>query len=274
LSTISSEIDEIIPFDEGSLSDLSAAYAGENDVPSVWTPAHVQQRLIAAYDVLFRMPASLGPKQFGNGWPKIVHDFSELIDEARLEEALRTGQKFTVQRIVEMADEETQDILQRDADDDLVRASRLPTSLETSMSEEALLWAMQHMESYPLQSHCLHLWAASKAGKWKMAPLLRRNALRADAMLDFRKRKIAQDWMNFANGLLKGATPEQAARIKAEARYGARREWLSSGRNGNAPRRADVMPGRVFTESWCELNRKKGAAILAAALHESGVSVR
>ena len=38
--------------------------------------------------------------------------------------------------------------------------------------------------------------------------------------------------------------------------------------------RAAVMPGKVFTVRWLEVNRKAGAALLAERLHGDGVRVR
>jgi hypothetical protein len=50
--------------------------------PRVWTGRHVGARLIEAHKVLARLPATIGPKEFGKAWPAYKHEFGEQVLQA------------------------------------------------------------------------------------------------------------------------------------------------------------------------------------------------
>lgn len=258
------------------LSDLEEAYAADDSpIPAIWTPSWVQTRLIEAFDVLLRSPMNIGPAKVGNGLPQIIRDFAELIDQTKLEEAERTGQNRTVQNLLELMDAETQKIVREDLDAKVRRESKMPTSGETSRSEEALGWWLRFVgEAQPLAGDALHTWVLSKAGGFKIAPLLRLRVLAADAMIAETqkrvRREVARKWLAWAKDQ-KGARdyPE----VVEEARRQVAWEFALIGRRGS-PWRVDVMPGKIFTAQRLDYHRKKGAALLAKALRRAGVGVR
>lgn len=266
-------MDGTIEVEPDDLRVLAAAYA-DGDIPKVWTAAHAANRLVEAFDVLKRTPGRWGPKMFGNGWPQIVRDFAELIDQDKLDEAIRTGQARTAESLFEMLEDETQAILRGDADAEL-RRPKLPEPDEASRADEALSWGMEHMQGASLQAHALHFWAACTAFNWKAAPILRKRAVAADAMIayaiDKGKRDIARRWAASANRCLVGANGREDAML---CRYGAFDGAKAEIAAMPKLRRGDVMPDRVFTKQWLDVNRKKGAALLAASLHKAGISVR
>jgi hypothetical protein len=249
-----------------SVAELAEAYAN-GDIPSVWTPAHVQARLVEAFDVLKRTPARIGPATGGNGWPQIVRDFAELIDEEKYADALATGQSRTIEGMLDLMEQEAKEILTREAHADLAR-SKLPTALEASKADEALAWGMEHLQGAPLQSHALHFWALCQAMNWKAAPILRKRAVRADAMVSYRRERqrseIIAKWTAWANEGLGGRLR------RAEAINQAAVDLAGLPR----VRRSDVMPDRVFTKQWLDINRKRGAALLAKRLADAKVRVR
>lgn len=141
-----------------------AAALGETDVPTEWTPEHVGVRLIEAFEVLSRSVMRPGPRQYANGWPAMVHEFSDMVDaQART-----------------LAEKEKQQ----------ARVSR-PTTDELSRMEEALRWPMDHLAGRPLAADALMLWAYAKAGNRDMDGMLHHRKKRATA--------LAQEMMRRAN---------------------------------------------------------------------------
>lgn len=253
------------------LSELAAAYA-DGDTPSVWTPAHVQLRLIEAYGVLSRTPDRVGPKMFGSNWPAIVRDFADLVEAEKLEEAIRTKNVRTLQSLLASVDRLAKDVIGQEAQEAADRVG-LPDSIEASRAEEALSWGVQFLQRHPLQSDALHMWAFCTARGYKMAPILRKRVLAADAKIAYRreqqKRDLARFWSAWANERI-AASLQSPASIKAEAIK------LARARLAQFPRikRSDVIPDRCFTKQWLDSNRKIGAELLAKALRKAGVSVR
>lgn len=258
--------------DAGLLRDLARAYADateDDPTPTIWTPAHVQIRLVAAFDVLRRSAMTIGPREFGTAWPAIVQEIPAL---AELEE--------WVQRRLEW---------EQDVDE---RASR-PTSAEIDMAEEALGWGLEYLRDAPLLADALHLYALSKALRLNMAKLLRRrcqraavlierrqadeNAIRARRRLDLAAEALA--WRNRrliaaeASGLL---TQERIDNVTANARIRLERALRDAGPSVQQiiVRRGDVMPGKVFTRVRLGVWRKEGAAVVSKALRRDNVAVR
>jgi Tfp pilus assembly protein PilE len=265
---------------EPSLSELAAAHAS-GEIPSVWTPAHVGLRLVEAYETLRRTPSRIRPARFGTAWPQIVRDGSEFIDAERLAMAQATGSILTANSILEAADKETQAILREDADERLAKEAKQPTSEQTSRADEALGWCFVYLQHRPMQAAALQDWAFCQAYELSVAKFLRRRVVAVEAAMaaaeryenDRRNRQRRSDareiaeWANqeMANGINPVAVKAAAEGMMATAALNAMPVKL---------RRKDVCPDKCFTERWMNLNRKNGAAELAAALNKAGVPVR
>ena len=109
--------------------------------------------------MLRRSPGRLGPKSFGNGWPGMMVEFEDQLEEqARLEHA-------------------------RDRDAELRRRMRAPTSVELDKAAEALAWGMLYLADQPLRRDAVQLWAWCKANDRKLDPVLRKRRAAAGAMI-------------------------------------------------------------------------------------------
>jgi hypothetical protein len=258
--------------EENLIRDLAAAYADSTEddpAPTVWTPAQVQIRLVAAFGVLRRSSMTIGPRQFGSNWPAIVQETPAL---AEIEEWTRLRAEW-----------------EKDVED---RADR-PTSVEIEMAEEALGWGMRYLRDAPLLSDALHLHALCTAFRLNMAKLLRKRCLRAAVLIERRQadedRNRAARRLDLASGALawrnrrlsdaaeRGVlTAERKERITANARIRLERALRDAGPSVQAiiVRRGDVMPGKVFTRVRLNVWRKEGAAVVAKALRKDKVQVR
>lgn len=258
--------------DAYGLAALSRAYAGVDDgaAPTIWTPAQVNIRLIEAFTVVLKTAGSVGPRQFGNGWPAVLREFEDYIgyDHAQ----------YMQDRRVEIGRE----------------AARKFTSAELSRSDEAINWASRYLSGDPVLADAIQLWAWSKARGLKIERILRRRRVVADRLRDLSaaeanarrdvamratRREIAAKYAGWANERLATAPDTgYAARIRAAARELARKALLEAERAlprpSTAIRRSAVMPGRVFTNQWLDVKRKEAAAVLASALRGAGVPVR
>jgi hypothetical protein len=259
------------------------AYANVEDdgPPSIWTPEWVEKRLKEAYEIIRRTPARIRPQQFGNGWPQIVRDYSELVDGDRLAIAEATGSKLTARNIMDAADQETQRILREDADERLAKESKQPTSEQTSRADEALGWCFVHLQHRPMQASALQDWAFCEAYELSVAKFLRKRVVAVEAAMgaaeryenerrNRQRRVVAREiaeWANdeIANGINPVSVKADAKGMMATAAANAMPVKL---------RRKDVCLDKCFTERWLDLNRKHGAAELAEALNKAGVPVR
>ena len=275
---IAREADEVA--DELGMSELVAAYA-DGDIPSVWTPTHVGVRLVEAYEVIRQTPLRIRPAQFGTAWPQIVRDYAELVDAERLAMAEATGSRSTARSIMDAADQETQRILREDADERLAKESKQPTSEQTSRADEALGWCFAYLQHRPMQAAALQDWAFCQAYELSVAKFLRRRVVAVEAAMaaaeryenDRRNRQRRSD----AREIAEWANGEIAAGINPVAVKAAAEGMMATAAQNAMPvklRRKDVCPDKCFTERWMNLNRKNGAAELAAALNKAGVPVR
>lgn len=228
------------PLDD--LNERLAAYLGadpgdDDPIPTRWTPEYVVLRLVKAFDAVHRGVSRPGPKQFGSNWPSIVQNFEELVDWEEFDRSIAEGRSWKAQRLVSDARREIEDQRIRDAEEAEDRPAR-PNSLDIDKADEAILWCARYLGADPLRADALQLHAFCIARNLKTAKVLRRRAVKADLLLE-RRRKDERD-------------PEARKHIG----------------------RRDVMPNRVFTQQRMDLVRKEAAATIARALNKARVMVR
>lgn len=251
-------------FPEGNLGDdfhdRESAWQNEgSELPSEWTPEHVQERLIAAFEVLRGAVGRVAPATFKSNWPAMLREFSDLVDG---------------------------DAMQNERDK-FYSARGRPSAHQIALMEEALAWPLQHLRSppaSPMEADALLLYCAARADDSAVTAALRKRAKRAKALIpgvvrsnQTQRRNIARDvaqWANQRVGALKPSQAYRVAHIRANARIRLERAIKDAGGLKINLKPKDVMPGKVMSRTWLDVNRKLGAARIARALNEREVEVR
>lgn len=66
--------------------------------PPVWTIGHVDRRLVQGFEVLFRLPMRIAPKQYGSAMPAYIHEWSDYVAQAEGEKDLRRARNRLIYR--------------------------------------------------------------------------------------------------------------------------------------------------------------------------------
>lgn len=272
-------IEHDLPGFLGLASDLQSRIAavGEGDIPTEWTPEHVANRMVEAFEVLARSGGRTGPSRETNGWPAMVQEFADLVDaQARL-----LAEKEKAQS----------------------KAAR-PSADELSRMNEALRWPMDHLDGKALASDALMLWAYAKATGKDMDGMLHQRKKRATKLASEMMRRANEDPHFDPDGNLKDTrSPEVLARnerrrlialelvdalnarmvavpksehqalIKA-AHEALRNRCKAEDCLPTIYRPRDAVPGRVMARTTLDRQRKIAAAAIAAGIRRAGVPVR
>lgn len=250
--TATSAPPQILGF-EGFADDIRsrAEALGEDDIPLVWTPEHVQNRLVEAFRLARREPR-VGPRQHANGWPDYLREFGDLTDQIEDEELA-------------------------------LRRSR-PSAAEMSRMSEALAWPGQFLRDHLLASDALMFWALASATGRDMAEMLHRRKKRAQALADEMARRLnAQphvgDCRSLADqwraALRLQIVREVAATVPADrAQAELRRRLHAANCMPYRFKAHEARPGRVLSRTNLDRQRKIAAAAVAAGLRRQGVAVR
>lgn len=91
------------------------------EAPPTWTIGHVDHRLVQAFEVLFRLPMRIAPKQFGTAMPAYIHEWSDYVAQSEGEQDLRRARNRLVYR------------------------HKGATADEVAAMEQALAWPMIHL---------------------------------------------------------------------------------------------------------------------------------
>lgn len=266
-------IEHDLPGFLGLASDLQSRIAavGEGDVPTEWTPEHVANRMVEAFEILSRSGGRVGPGRFGNGWPAMVQEYADLVDQQARELAHR---------------------------EKLQAAAAKPSSDEVSRMNEALRWPMDHIEGMVLASDALMLWAYAKATGRDMDGMLHQRKKRATALAsemmrranaepnDHDCRSIANQWRAALRAQLvreaMANLDEKLSVAPKEKRDGLMKSAMSALNAGCKamncqPYRYEpkhAVPGRVMARTTLDRYRKIAAAAIASRLKRAGVPVR
>ncbi len=267
-----------IPGYLGPADDLTSRIEaiGDGDIPTSWTPEHVQNRMVEAFDILARSGTRVGPRQHANGWPAMIHEFSDLVDaQARA-----------------LAEKERQQ----------ERGAR-PTAEELSRMNEALKWPMTYLDGKPLQSDALMLWAYATALGRDMAAMLHHRKKKAVALADEMMRKhnapphihegrvmdtrdrsvldayerrmgIAREVTRITNATLAGTPKHTHAQIRADAQAAFRARCREADCLPLVVKPHEAMPGRCLSRTNLDRQRRAAAGTVAAQLWRGGVPVR
>lgn len=267
-----------IPGYLGPANDLASRIEaiGEGEIPTAWTPEHVQNRMIEAFDILARSGTRVGPRQHANGWPAMIHEFADLVDaQARA-----------------LAEKERQQ----------ERGSR-PTAEELSRMNEALKWPMTYLDGKPLQSDALMLWAYATALGRDMAAMLHHRKKKAMALaegimrkhnapphiqegrvMDTRDRavieayerrvEIAREISRITNETLARAAKHTHAQIRAEAQSAFRARCRDAGCLPLVVKPHEAMPGRCLSRTNLDRQRKAAAEWVSRQLQHDNIAVR
>lgn len=111
------------------------------ETPLSWTPDHVMTRMVWAFETLDRVRAKVGPTGYGSGWPRYVHEWSDLLAQ---EEPV-PGE--TVSQGEERRRGERRPI------------TLPPSSHEVSLMDEALAWPARYLKVERGDDMCLGTWA-------------------------------------------------------------------------------------------------------------------
>lgn len=262
--TISATVSPIVPPPD-DMGVLSRAYFGalEDGLPTSWTPAHVQTRLIEAFKVIHKTTTRGAPKAFGSNWPNMLREFDDLVDAQSREQ------------------------MEIDGVEEARRRGLRPTADMIERADEAMGWCARYLAHDQAHADAIQLWAFCKARGFDMRKMLRRRRVAVDIKVQrrqadkdahrlARRSEIAKEATEWANRRLASATsPEQVERIRANAFVRASRAIEASPDcTARKVLRQDVMPGRAFTRTWLDAMRKEAANTLASLLNRDGVRVR
>lgn len=272
---------EIVPGFLGFAEDLKSridALGDDDGIPAQWTPEHVGKRLIEAYEVLSRSGARVMPKQFGNGWPAMVHEFADMVDaQARL-----------------LAEKEKAQ----------ARAAR-PTADELSRMDEALRWPMDHLDGRPLAADALMFWTYAKATGRDQDGMLHHRKKAAIALADEMMRRangpphinpetgeisdtrdadvlarnlhratIAEEVAAATNARLATMPKTSHAEIRMQAQATFRAKCRDAGCLPVLVKPHEAIPGRVLNRRTLDRQRKIAMDVVADRLRRAGVAVR
>lgn len=272
-------LDHAIPGFLGLASDLQSRIAavGDGDIPTEWTPEHVGARLVEAFEILSRSGGRVGPGRFGNGWPAMVQEYADMVD----------------QQARELAEKEKQQAM----------AAR-PSSDEVTRMNEALRWPMDHLDGKPLAADALMFWAYAKATGRDMDGMLHQRKKRATALASEMMeranrvphgsgehgagdcRSIADQWRAALRAQLVREAMEDLDVKLAAAPKDQRDALMKAAMTAlNAlckdmncqPYRYEpkhALPNRVMARTTLDRQRKAGMAVIAAGLRRAGVAVR
>lgn len=144
-----------------NLASLVAAYqgAGEDGIPTAWTPAHVATRMIEAMDIATKTAGRIGPSTSSGFWPSVFYDFADYVGR-------EDGGSYLKDRRA---------AIERQADREF-------SSLQIARADEALNWASRYLADAPVLADALQLWALCKARRRSADKMLRRRAIAADKL--------------------------------------------------------------------------------------------
>lgn len=238
---------------DSDLQSRIGAYDASGNVIG-WTPEMVGARMIEAFDVLRRLPADRGPKKFGNGWPAMMKEWSDLLDPDAWKNAMAEAEART-------------------------RRGLVPTREEISLSEEALAWPMLYLADSPLHADALQTWARCLASGYSIRGILAARSKKAKALAEAmtktqndhnhaRRMQIAARVAKWANKRLKAASGDvercKAIKINADIRF--RREIDAADAWDKTITPAQAMPGKIRTEKTLERYRKAACVIVCERL--------
>jgi hypothetical protein len=109
-------------------------------VPPCWDGPHVSKRLAEGLRTLALMPASRGPREFGNAWPAWLVEWEDEL--ARLE-----------------ADQEEKDRAHRAQN----RTRLLPSSTEIAHMETVIAWPARYLRQFPQLMRVVHCVALGRS---------------------------------------------------------------------------------------------------------------
>lgn len=266
--------------DDEYLARLTA-HRSESELPSVWTPEYVGERLIEAYTTLVLTPMSTRPKADKGFWPEtydlpVAEEWGHLdiADQSEIIAAKRA-------RILDEKENRPPE----------------PTREDTSRMNEALSWPMEFLGDHVtgrwqgrgvIMGDAVTLWASCEAldairplPRVKGEP--RTRAMKAlEERADEAKRLADAQALQGAElaALVKKVTAACNAELKAEPLLSiARAAKIKSKHRADFNRRRrpaleSVMPDAVLTRSALAKWRKRGLEALALALRTSGRAVR
>lgn len=215
------------------------------ELPTIWTPALVQSRLVEAVDTLARTVGRVGPKPFGGVWPNHIRDYPP----------------------------------------ESVSDTTPPGAHMISRAEEALMWPLAFLRDLPKHADALMLFCSARADGDAVARLLRDRAKRGRVLADemmrrnhVRKRDLAARVAAAANARFAALSERQratrATMIKAKAMDELRALIEQEGGLPVKLRPSDMMPDKVLSRTRLDHYRKEAAAIVATRLNRAGVEVR
>jgi hypothetical protein len=91
------------------------------EAPATWTIGHVDRRLVQGFEVLFRLPMRIAPKQFGTAMPAYIHEWSDYVAQSEGERDLKRARNRLIYR------------------------HKGATADEVAAMEQALAWPMVHL---------------------------------------------------------------------------------------------------------------------------------
>lgn len=232
-------------------------YNQEYNSPLAWSPRHVETRLVEAFEILFKIGSTPGPKAFGSNWPGILREFSELVDAQAFAEHQKVKNQIRLR----------------------------PTVDQISRMDEALRWPAQYLTSFELAADALNLWAACMATDRSIAEVLRaRNQQAAviagrmqrcqNGALERARYAAACEVTSWANRRLADGPcdPERAARIKASAHI--RFERAVKDMRPVLVKPSAAMPGKVLSRTSLDRYRYAASAMISERLVEQGEVAR
>lgn len=259
---------DMVFYDEFSTLTRAYADAGEDGIPLLWTPAHVQTRLVEAMRVCVRATVRPGPRSFGNNMPPVIREFADFAGRGESGE--------------ERIEKWMQDV-------EAIRANRFSVD-EMSRADEAISWCATYIAADPQQCDAIQAWAMCKAVGWSVEKLLRKRVIAAGKLMERRKQEMPD-----VVTVDRETADEIRRRIKAWAQDACTKEpkakhkgiWASAMVRWNREIKAakviqrrsqvkpqDVMPGRVFTRAWLDQKRHAAAKGIADGLNDARVLVR
>jgi len=68
------------------------------EAPPTWTIGHVDRRLVQGFEVLFRLPMRIAPKEFGTAMPAYTHEWADYVAQSEGERDLKRARNRLIYR--------------------------------------------------------------------------------------------------------------------------------------------------------------------------------
>lgn len=127
-------------------------------LPDTWTPDHVMNRLVWAFDAFWCLPGKSGPAGYGSCWPAYIHDTADINSQ--------------MSNIPGETDVERDERLAEYARWEDARRKIRPDAHQVDLMDEAFQWPLHHLGGESADGIQIVQWAAKTSRGYELDDIL------------------------------------------------------------------------------------------------------